>query len=155
MHTSFSIGMKRSQESIDKEEDSDIEYENLRKAMPSPEEATFNEYDHYIRLPALTCKMWTFDYWRAESTTLLKLALMARDYLAILATGIGVEGHFSRSSQVICPSRCSLHARTISNIMIYTDHCKRLKKEVKRWKGVGMTLGNDVVLENIESVTGD
>jgi len=49
------------------------------------------------------------------------------------------------------PSRRSLHARTVSNIMIYTDHCKRLKKEVKRWKGAGMAL----VLENTESVGGD
>ena len=53
------------------------------------------------------------------------------------------------------PSRRSLHAHTVSNIMIYTDHCKRLKKEVKRWKGAGMTLGDDVVLENTESVDGD
>ena len=153
--TSFSIGMKRPWESIDEEEDSDIEYENLRKAAPSPEEATFNEYDHYVGLPVLTRKMRTLDYWRAESTSLPKLALMARDYLAVSATGAGVEGHFSRSGQVMRPSRRSLHARTVSNIMIYTDHCKRLKKEVKRWKGAGMTLGDDVILENTESVTGD
>ena len=61
-HTS-SIGMKRPWESIDEEEDSDEEYENLRKAAPSPEAAAFNEYDHYVGLPALTCKMRTLDYW--------------------------------------------------------------------------------------------
>ena len=53
------------------------------------------------------------------------------------------------------PSRRSLHARTVSNIMIYTDHCKQLKKEVKGWKGASMTLGDDLVLENTESITGD
>ena len=53
------------------------------------------------------------------------------------------------------PSRRSLHARTVSNIMIFTDHCQPLKKEVKRWKGAGMTLGDGVVLENTESVGGD
>ena len=151
----FPLALKRPWESIDEEEDSDIEYENLRKAAPSPEEATFNEYDHYVGLPVLTRKMRTLDYWRAESTSLPKLALMARDYLAVSATGAGVEGHFSRSGQVMRPSRRSLHAHTVSNIMIYTDHCKRLKKEVKRWKGAGMTLGDDVILENTESVTGD
>ena len=45
-----------------------------------------------------------------------------------------------------------LHANTVSDIMIYTDHCKRLKKEVKIWEGAGITLGDDVVLENSESM---
>lgn len=140
---------------MNEKEDSDMEYENLRKTASSPEETTFNEYDHYIGLPALTRKMRTLDYWRAESTSLPKLALMARDYLAVSATGAGVEGHFSRSGQVMRPSRRSLHARTVSNIMIYTDHCKRLKKEVKRPKRAGMILDDDVVLENTESVNED
>jgi len=48
--------------------------------------------------------MRTLDYWRAESTSPRKLALMARDYHAISATGAGVEGHFSRSGQVMRPS---------------------------------------------------
>ena len=49
---------------------------------------------------------------------------MARDYHAISATGAGVEGHFSRSGQVMRPSRRSLHANIVSDIMIYIDHCK-------------------------------
>jgi hAT family C-terminal dimerisation region len=84
-----------------------------------------------------------------------KLGLMARDYHAVSATGAGVEGHFSRSGRVMNPSRCSLHARTVPNIMIYTDQYKRLKKEIKRWKGAGMTIGDDVVPENSEGISGD
>lgn len=80
---------------------------------------------------------------------------MARDYHAVSATGAGVEGQFSRSGQVMRPSRRSLHAHTVSNIMIYTDECKRLKKEIKRWKGAGMTLGDDVASENSTSTNGD
>jgi hypothetical protein len=66
-----------------------------------------------------------------------------------------MEGHFSRSGRVMNPSRRSLHARTVSNIMIYTDQCKRLNKEIKRWKGAGMTIGDDVVPENSEGTSGD
>src|SRR5207248_6698924 len=95
-HTSFSIGMKHPWDFVD-EEDNDAKYENLRKTAPSPEETTFHEYDHYIGLPAITRKIRTLDYWRAESSSFPKLALMARDYLAVSVTGAGVEGHFSRS----------------------------------------------------------
>ena len=65
--------------------------------------------------------MRTLDYWRAESTSPRKLALMARDYHAISATGAGVEGHFSRSGQVMRPSRRPLHAITISDHLRYYD----------------------------------
>ena len=124
--------MKHPCESIDKEEDSDVEYENLWKATPSPEETIFNEYDEYVGHPPLKYGMQTLDCWRTKSTSSPKLGLMARDYHAVSATVSGVEGQFSRSGQVMRPSRRSLHARTISNIMIYTDKCKRLKKELKR-----------------------
>ena len=141
--------MKRPWDFVD-EEDSEAEYENLRKTAPSPEETTFHEYDHYIGLPAITRKIRTLDYWRTESSSFPKLALMARDYLAVSATGAGVEGHFSRSGQVMRPSRRSLHAATVTDIMLYTDHCRRLKKELKRWMGAGMTLEDDIVSHSYE-----
>ena len=78
------------------------------------------------------------------------MALMARDFLAVSATGAGVEGHFSRSGQVMRPSRRSLHAATVTDIMLYTDHCRHLKKELKRWMGAGMTLEDDIVSQSYE-----
>ncbi len=34
-------------------------------------------------------------------------------------------------------SRRSLHADTVTDIMLYTDHCRRLKKGVKEIDGSG------------------
>ena len=96
--------MKRPCKLIDKEEDSDVEYENLQKAMPSPEETIFNEYDEYVGRPPLKRGMQTLDCWRTKSTSSPKLGLMARDYHAVSAIDVGVEGHFSRSGQVMHPS---------------------------------------------------
>ena len=89
--------MKCPCESIDKEEDSDVEYGNLRKATPSPEETIFNEYDEYVGRPPLKRGIQTLDCWRTKSTSSPKLGLMAQDYHVVLAIDAGVEGHFSRS----------------------------------------------------------
>ena len=69
---------------------------------------------------------------------------MARDCFAVTATGAGVEGQFSRSGQVMQPSRRSLHASTVTDIMTYTDHLRRSQKEIKRCEGDGMTLADDL-----------
>ena len=89
----IALSTKRPWEAILEDDDSDHEYEHLHSNVPPAEEAIFNEYDHYIALP--NKKMGALIYWRSNSASFPKLSLMARDYLAVSATGAGVEGQFS------------------------------------------------------------
>ena len=132
---------------VEDEEDSDQEYEHLRSTGLRTEETVFNEFDHYIGLPHK--KMCTLSYWRSNSPSFPRLGMMARDYLAVSATGTGVEGQFSRSDQVMRPSRRALHASTVTDIMTYTDHLKREQREIKRWSGAEMPLGYEPVENSI------
>ena len=64
------------------------EYEKLRQSVNSQ---PFNEFDNYIQLPRIERKIRTLDWWRQAAQQYPKLALMARDYFAVPATGAGVE----------------------------------------------------------------
>ena len=144
--THSTLGQKRTHSAIEDHEDdqdSDEDYENLRQSIRS--EAIFNEYDHYVQLPRIERKIRTLEYWHQASQQFPKLHLMARDYLAVPATGAGVERVFSGSGRVVTAGRSRLNATTISDIMMYKDHLVRQRKELEYWKGAGMRMGEDIV----------
>jgi len=72
--------------------------------------------------------------------------MMARTYLAVSATRAGVESQFSKSGQVMWPSRGSLYHTTVTDIMLYSDHLKRHKEPIKRLPGAGMTIVEDLAV---------
>ena len=78
---------------------------------------------------------------------------MARTYLAVSATRAGVESQFSKSGQVMRPSRGSLHPTTVTDIMLYSDHLKRHKEPIKHSAGAGMTLAEDLAAAELDEGT--
>lgn len=129
------------------DEDSSDDDDHIRRTLHSQDPEPYNEFDHYIMNPVNNRAGNTLAYWRSEATSFPKLALMARDYLAVSATGAGVESQFSRSGQVMRPSRGALLATTVSDIMTYTDHLKREKKGLKKSESAGMTIAEGIALD--------
>ena len=71
------------------------------------------------------------DWWPQAAQQYPKLALMARDYFAVPATGAGVEREFSKSRRVATSLRSRLSSKTITNIMLYKNYLAREHKELK------------------------
>ena len=71
---------------------------------------------------------------------------MAWTYLAVSATRAGVESQFSKSGQVMRPSRGLLHPTTVTDIMLYSDHLKRHKEPINYSPGVRMTIVEDLAV---------
>ena len=69
---------------------------------------------------------------------------MARDYLAVPATGAGVEREFSKSGRVATSLRSRLSSNTITDIMLYKNHLARQDKDLEFWKGAGMGAGEGI-----------
>ena len=113
---------------------------------------TLNEYDRYIQSPVLKYKISELDYWRDVSNTEFpQLAMMARDTLAVPATGAGVEREFGLSGQVVTRLRARLHAQTISNIMMYKSYLIRCKRELKTFNGAGLRVGEEPAVNDSEN----
>ena len=100
--------------------------------------AIVNEFDTYIATPLPDRNTHTLDYWKVRSIELPHLGLMARDTLAVPATGAGVERMFSKSGRVASWSRARLQAATIRETMLYKDLLVRsgnpLNEEEERQK---------------------
>jgi hypothetical protein len=138
-------GSKRNFSDMNSDDDSDDDFPQFR-VNESTSKEPFNEFDHYIGMPPLSQKIRPLQYWKKESPTSPKLAMMARTYLAVSATGAGVESQFSKSGQVMRPSRGSLYHTTVTDIMLYSDHLKRHKESIKPLPGAGMTIVEDLVV---------
>ena len=97
-------------------------------------------------MPRIERKIRTLDWWRQAAQQFPKLALMARDYFAVPATGAGVEREFSKSGRVATSLRSRLSSKTITNIMLYKNYLAREHKELKFWKGAGMGAGEEMAV---------
>ena len=84
-----------------------------------------NEFDSYMSTPSPDKAMHTLSYWKIKSVDSPHLGLMARDTLAVPATGAGVERIFSKSGRVASWSRARLQAATIRETMLYKDFLVR------------------------------
>lgn len=90
-------------------------------------------------------KIDELDYWRdASKREFIQLGKMIRDALAVPATGAGIECQFSLSGRIATANRSRLSAETISKIMIYKDHLRRLKREANFWEDAGTCAGEEI-----------
>ncbi|KAL0491201.1 hypothetical protein AKO1_002311 [Acrasis kona] len=87
-----------------------------------------SDIDVYFDTPVIELdesSLETFDligWWRDHQRDFPLLARAARDYLAIPLSSIDAERLFSKSSDVISSKRYSLHAETITSLMMSKSH---------------------------------
>jgi len=76
------------------------------------------DYDRYLDTPN---DVWAkaLPWWRAHHSTFPDLAPMARDNLAVPASGCAVERQFSISGRIVSWERSRLKGETISDLMMF------------------------------------
>ena len=72
-----------------------------------------DELDEYLSAPAANTGTDVLQWWKTNATTYPCLATMARDYLAIPATGAPVERVFSGGTDLVQPKRGSLSENSV------------------------------------------
>ena len=78
-----------------------------------------NDYDRYVDIPNDPTITSPLDWWRNNQANFPELSMMARDVLAVPASGCAVERQFSISGRIASWQRSCLSATTISDSMIY------------------------------------
>jgi hypothetical protein len=90
-----------------------------------------NDFDRYIEIPndpgILSCLGW----WRQNEHSYPDLAMMARDTLAVPASGCLVERQFSISGRMAIWQRNRLSALTISNAMMYKAALTKTRRPLR------------------------
>jgi hypothetical protein len=129
-----SIGNKRKRD----DDDDDDEYEMFLERHTAT--SVQNEYDRYISEPMPRSKIDPLVWWKAHALGYPRLSRMARDILAVPATGAGVEREFSKARRVTAWYRARLNASTITKSMMYKNHLFRQGKEVKVFDSAGVSL---------------
>ncbi|CCG85095.1 protein of unknown function [Taphrina deformans PYCC 5710] len=84
----------------------------------------FNENDSAATTRAV------LGYWKEREAVWPKLAIMARDILAVPATSIDVEQIFSEARHIVTAQRHRLDRDTISNLMFYRGAALRKKRKI-------------------------
>src|SRR5579859_6399106 len=85
----------------------------------SSDGADYNEFTDYIAKKRDKSVTDTLSWWKNAQTMYPKLSKMARDVMAVPATGAGVEREFSISGRVITKQRNCLKPSTIRDLMQY------------------------------------
>ena len=105
---------------------------------------TKNEFDRYLSLPPPPTRSGTaLEWWYRNSTEFPRLARMARDVLAVPATGAGVERVFSVAGKVATSSRALLDPSTIQETMMFRNHLARCGQPLHFEKHAGLRLGQE------------
>ena len=113
--SSSSHGTKRS---APDDEDDDYEFQAML-AKRAAKRARIHDFDRYIAIPNDPSIKSVLGWWRANRTAFPELANMARDTLAIPASGCSVERLFSVSGRIATWQRNRLRDSTISDLMMY------------------------------------
>jgi len=79
----------------------------------------YNEFSSYMQIKRDRTITNPVDWWKGSQSMYPKLSKMARDVLAVPATGAGVEREFSISGRVVTKQRNRLSPTTIRDIMQY------------------------------------
>ena len=90
-----------------------------------------NDYDRYIKLPNNTAITSSLKWWYSNQECYPDLARMARDVLAVPASGCAVEREFSISGRIASWQRCRLSAATIYNSMMYKASLGRTRCPIR------------------------
>jgi hypothetical protein len=76
-----------------------------------------DEFQEYLNAPLVPAETDILKWWKANTAVYPRLAAMARDYLAIPATGVPVERIFSGGTDLVQPKRGALRRDTIQACM--------------------------------------
>ena len=114
--SSSSLGTKRS--APDDDDDDDYEFHAML-AKRAAIRARIHDFDRYINVPNDPSIKSVLGWWRANQAAFPNLAKMARDTLAIPASGCSVERMFSVSGRIATWQRSRLRDSTISDLMMY------------------------------------
>jgi hypothetical protein len=113
---SSSRGIKRSAPDDDDDDDYEFQAMLVERTLNRP---LMNDFDRYISVPNDPSIKSVLGWWRANRGAFPDLARMARDTLAIPASGCSVERLFSVSGRIATWQRNRLHDTTISDLMLY------------------------------------
>ena len=114
--SSSSLGTKRA--APDDDDDDDYEFQAML-AKRAAIRARIHDFDRYINVPNDPSIKSVLGWWRANQAAFPNLAKMARDTLAIPASGCSVERMFSVSGRIATWQRSRLRDSTISDLMMY------------------------------------
>jgi hypothetical protein len=89
-----------------------------------------NNYDRYIEITNDVTLESSLDWYKSNHSSFPDLAKMARDVLAVPASGSAVERAFSISGRIATWQRNRLSAETISNLMMFKAGMKGSRWEV-------------------------
>src|SRR5437667_4425574 len=79
----------------------------------------YNEFSSYMGIKRDSTITNALEWWKGSHSMYPKLSKMARDIMAVPATGAGVEREFSISGRVVTKQRNRLSPKTICDIMQY------------------------------------
>ena len=114
--SSSSLGTKRS--APDDDDDDDYEFHAML-AERAAIRARIHDFHRYINVPNDPNIKSVLGWWRANQAAFPNLAKMARETLAIPASGCSVERMFSVSGRIATWQRSRLRDSTISDLMMY------------------------------------
>jgi hypothetical protein len=95
-----------------------------------------NDWDRYIEVPNDPNISSVLEWWKINKALYPALAKMARDVLAVPASGCAVEREFSVSGRIATWQRNRLNATTIRDSMIYKNALKRNRIPLRSVDGV-------------------
>lgn len=101
----------------------DAEYQKLLTQRSSKRRR--NDFDRYIDIPNDANIPSSLKWWRDNYKLFPELAKMARDVLAVPASGCAVEREFSISGRIATWQRNRLNGSTIADAMFYKGALKR------------------------------
>ena len=90
-----------------------------------------NEFDRYIDSPNDLDIPSILRWWKAHSGRYPQLSLMARDVLAVPASGSSVERQFSVSGRMAIWQRNRLSGQTISDAMMYKSFLMNTRSKLE------------------------
>jgi len=79
----------------------------------------YNEFSRYMQIKRDSTITNVLEWWKGSQSIYPKLSKMARDVMAVPATGAGVEREFSISGRVVTKQRNRLTPTTIRDLMQY------------------------------------
>ena len=101
----------------------DKEFQNVLAKRSAKKQRS--DFDRYIEIPNDSGIQSSLGWWKQNQSAYPDLAKMARDVLAVPASGCAVEREFSISGRIATWQRSRLSPKTISDSMIYKNYLVR------------------------------
>ncbi len=110
------VAVQRTKRRIDDDSDQDSDTDDELYAhmfKRSKVEKLSTEFQKYIALPLSNQKVDPIQFWKSQVDEFPKMSSMARDFLPLQCGSVSVERDFSGAVDLITPTRCAMHHKTI------------------------------------------